>query len=486
MPVSPLKTNFYADCRLQNSNSGFLHEEGSPIPERLLQIVWHHQRLLRDQLKTLDGKVVRVLHPGFWNSEAGPDFRDAVIQIGDDAAKSGDVEIDLRSGGWRDHRHDRNPNFKNVILHIIWEPDDASKIPAPTLALKTFLDSPVNELKLWLGSDFATSFPRQSVGQCCAPLSELSQDKMTELLRQAAHVRLQRKANDFEARARQSGWEQAFWEGTFRALGYKQNVWPMQRLAELMPALNVASERTNNPPLFWQAWLLGISGLIPPQAENLKEVSYISAIWDVWWRERQASSELILPKTLWRFNGMRPANHPQRRLAWVSHWLADAKFFAKLEQWFLIGSEQPESSLVNLLQGKEDSFWSWHWTLRSERLPKPQPLIGAARINDLAVNVILPWFWIRAKVGKNEELQLRAEKIYFNWPAADDNSVLRLARQRLLGGLPSRQFQTAALQQGLLQIVRDFCNHSNAVCAECRFPDLVRSWDLQTVAAKKS
>jgi hypothetical protein len=31
------------------------------------------------------------------------------------------------------------------------------------------------------------------------------------------------------------------------------------------------------------------------------------------------------------------------------------------------------------------------------------------------------------------------------------------------------------MQQGVLQIVRDFCEHSDAVCANCRFPELVRS-----------
>jgi len=30
------------------------------------------------------------------------------------------------------------------------------------------------------------------------------------------------------------------------------------------------------------------------------------------------------------------------------------------------------------------------------------------------------------------------------------------------------------MQQGLLQIVRDFCAHSNALCENCRFPELVR------------
>jgi len=44
------------------------------------------------------------------------------------------------------------------------------------------------------------------------------------VLQQAALIRLRRKASEFAARARQSGWEQSLWEGLFGALGYKQNV----------------------------------------------------------------------------------------------------------------------------------------------------------------------------------------------------------------------------------------------------------------------
>ena len=41
-------------------------------PERLLQAVWLHQRLRREELRATDGRLVRVLHPGFWNRAAGP------------------------------------------------------------------------------------------------------------------------------------------------------------------------------------------------------------------------------------------------------------------------------------------------------------------------------------------------------------------------------------------------------------------------------
>jgi hypothetical protein len=482
MPVSSGATNFYADWRFQNGLTFFLHESDAPLPERLLQVIWHHQRLLRDQLKTLDGQPVRVLHPGFWNHEAGPDFRGAVLQIGDETAKSGDVEIDLRPDGWRNHGHNRNPNFANVLLHVVWEPDGNSGNSMPTLALKPFLDSPINELNLWLGSESAQRFPVNSVGQCCAPLRDLPLEKLAELFKQAAFVRLQRKANNFQARAKQAGWEQSLWEGIFRALGYKQNGWPMQRLAEMLPGSKNSASTIPHSALEWQARLLGVSGLLPTQTEDAQDDAYLRAIWDIWWREQNVFADLIFPKALWRFNGLRPANFPQRRIALASHWLADPKFFPKLENWFMNSDADSAlgNSLLEILQAEQDEFWSRHWTFRSARLAQPQPLIGAARASDLAVNVILPWFWMRAAAGKNKPLQKRAEKIYFSWPASEDNAVLRLARQRLFGGtVAPKRFRTAAAQQGLLQIVRDFCEHSNAICAECRFPDLVCNWSLQ-------
>ena len=95
--------------------------------ERLLQAIWQHQRLQRDQLKTADGKIVRVFHPGFASVEGGPDFRGAVLQIGDETPVSGDVEIDLRPSGWRAHGHDQNPNFQNVILHVVWESESKAR-----------------------------------------------------------------------------------------------------------------------------------------------------------------------------------------------------------------------------------------------------------------------------------------------------------------------------------------------------------------------
>jgi len=151
---------------------------------------------------------------------------------------------------------------------------------------------------------------------------------------------------------------------------------------------------------------------------------------------------------------------------------------ARLEKWFTTALPDAElaDSLLRILQVETDEFWSWHWTFRSARLAHPQPLLGAARVTDLAVNVILPWFWMRAVEGRTAELRERAEHRYLAWPMAEDNSLLRLARQRLLGGAKAAALKGAAAQQGLLQILRDFCDHSNALCENCPFPELARGF----------
>jgi len=471
--------SFYAQWRVRSGVAPILREDHESPPERLLQTIWQHQRVVRDQLKTLDGETLRVLHPGFRSVEGGPDFRGAVLQFGADEPRCGDVEVDLRASGWRGHAHHVNPAFEKVILHVLWEGEHPPADSPRALVLRQVLDAPLGELSVWLGSESAQSLPETLRGNCCAPLRRLAADQLLDLLYQAAQVRLQSKASQFQARARQVGWEQALWEGLFRALGYKHNVWPMQRLAELRPRWAPPQPEA----VAVQARLFGIGGLLPLELTRLETRAdqYVRRVWDQWWRERDEFSDCILPRSLWRFHGLRPANHPLRRLALASSWSVDGDLPTRLERW--CAQEVPErslaSSLLQTLQAAPDEFWSWHCTFRSPRLKHAQPLLGITRATDLAVNVVLPWLWVRAVEGKNEPVRRSIEQRYFHWPAAEDNSVLRLARQRLLGSAHRRSLPNAAAQQGLIQLVRDFCDHSNAVCEGCRLPELLEQQQQQ-------
>src|SRR5256885_4823129 len=185
--VSSPTPNLYDQWRALAQAAPALREAEEAAPsERLLQRIWQHQRLQRDQLKTLDGRKVRVLHPGFWNHEAGPDFRGAVVQFACEPPRSGDVEIDLRPAGWRGHGHDRNPAYQIVVLHVVWEADSSAACALPTLALKSHLDSPLNELRLWLSHD--ADAPGLLAGQCSAPLRDLPENILREVDRKSTRL----------------------------------------------------------------------------------------------------------------------------------------------------------------------------------------------------------------------------------------------------------------------------------------------------------
>jgi hypothetical protein len=460
----------YSQWRLAQHSA--LHDGDTP-PERLVQNIWHHQRIRRDDLKLTDGRSIRILHPGFWVHGAGPDFRNAMFQVGTDPPVTGDIEIDLHAHGWRDHGHHQNPNFASVGLHVVWE-GPANPL-LPTLALRAHIDAPLAELALWLAGEAAKNYPEDLLGQCAKPLRAFADSQLEQLLSEAAKIRLERKAGDLQARARQAGWDQSLWEGMLRGLGYKQNIWPMQRIGELRERLRAG----NLSFLESQARLLGVSGLLPHDLTRKQRSAdkFLRRTWDCWWRERDDFDDCSLPRPLWRLHGIRPANHPQRRLALAAHWMAMPDLFSRIQNWF---TNRDDSStwprrLLEILQPVPDEFWARHWTLRSASMPRAQPLLGTTRLTDLAINVIIPWLWARAREGHCANVLAQAERAYFEWPAAEDNAVLRLARDRLLGGRHPVKFRTAALQQGLLQVIRDFCDHSNALCAECRFPELVRS-----------
>ena len=470
--MGQLPEQFYAQWRAQGHPPLSLRE-GIPIPpEKLAQKIWLHQRLKRDELKSLNGEPIRVLHPGFWNHEAGPDFKGAVIQFGNAAPQVGDVEIDSRLGDWRGHQHAGNPNYRGVILRVIWpRATKPLEIPSiPILSLEGSLDAPLEELHTLLGPEALRTVLEP--GRCGSPLAQLPAETRRELLQQAGQIRLQRKASDLEGIARRLGWEQALWQGLFTALGYKQNSWPMRSLAETLPSLTSKQGATDGTTM--QARLFGLAGFLtePKAGQNQTR-----RLWDHWWRDRAALQPLVLPHEAWKFRGLRPANHPQRRLALASHWLANAGLFKRLESWFTQtgATEELAGQLAKLLDPGADAFWNRHATLHSKPLAAPVKMLGETRATDLAINVILPWFWVRARAGGNRKLQTRAEQLYREWPMAEDNAVLKLARQRLFGSTSASATKTAAEQQGLLQIVRDFCEHSNALCDHCRFPDLVRA-----------
>ena len=72
------------------------------IPERLLSQLWQRGEAKQASFLSLDGLRVRVLYS---SRPAGPDFRDALLEVGGVRLVQGYVEIHVRQRDWKSHGH---------------------------------------------------------------------------------------------------------------------------------------------------------------------------------------------------------------------------------------------------------------------------------------------------------------------------------------------------------------------------------------------
>lgn len=88
------------------------------ILEGKIQEVWALQSLQPARWRTTNGRDLKVRSPGRWNRGAGPDFREAVIEI-DGEVRVGDIEIHLYREDWWRHGHHLDRNYDQVVLHVV-------------------------------------------------------------------------------------------------------------------------------------------------------------------------------------------------------------------------------------------------------------------------------------------------------------------------------------------------------------------------------
>ncbi|HXO74991.1 MAG TPA: DUF2851 family protein, partial [Puia sp.] len=90
--------------------------------EDLLQYIWRYLYFNQSHLVTEAGEELQILSPGELNTNAGPDFRNARIRL-NDTVREGPVELHINASDWGRHGHDDDPNYRGVILHVVWEND---------------------------------------------------------------------------------------------------------------------------------------------------------------------------------------------------------------------------------------------------------------------------------------------------------------------------------------------------------------------------
>ena len=80
----------------------------APIPERRLATLWQKRAARQAWFRTRGGASLRVVYPGRPGVAAGPDFRNALLEVEGVDLVQGDVEIHLHQRDWESHGKDPN------------------------------------------------------------------------------------------------------------------------------------------------------------------------------------------------------------------------------------------------------------------------------------------------------------------------------------------------------------------------------------------
>lgn len=202
-----------------------------PYRESLLHWIWENLQFDVRALETDCGKALSVIEPGVLNKGKGPDFLNARIQIGG-LLFAGHVEIHTDEAEWNSHRHQHDPAYNNVILHVIYE--RLSVLPVlrfdetgiPLLRLRNYLQKPLDAL---LAGSRGSELP-------CARHVRFINQKAFEKQLEAVHLQyLEYKTDELlqfydPSLPVSEAWKNCFIAALYHTLGMPGNREPMVQL----------------------------------------------------------------------------------------------------------------------------------------------------------------------------------------------------------------------------------------------------------------
>ena len=399
-----------------------------PIPERLLARLWRKRAARQEGFRTGSGARFRVIYPGHSGGGAGPDFRDALLDVEGVGLVRGDVEIHLRQRDWKYHGHGQDRNYNGVVLHAVLEVESPDTVlqsgqQAPVVSLTPLLDAgdPVDDspnLSLWMALD------RHGYRQ------PNTLEEMEALLDRAGDQRFLARSAWFQSLVREQGPDQTLYEGLLEGLGYRFNQQPFLKLAQRAPyaaLVRSAAELPGEQRIeSLESWLIMLSGF-PPQTHPLKLPPLRHGFGPA------------LSAGEWHCFRVRPPNHPRRRIAGA----------AVLLDRFLEVGLVPGLMQAAAREGPKELTSS----LMVEGGPgRKDALIGQSRARDLAVNVVLPFCHGLAEVNPARSQAGIYQSQYHSFGKLQENQLTREMADQLLEPAWTGVVSTARRQQGLLHL----------------------------------
>ena len=416
------------------------------MTEAFLHYVWQFQYFDKRDLATETGELVEVFNPGLLNADAGPDFLNARVRIGG-IDWIGNVEIHIQASGWRDHKHDSDPAYDNVILHVVWTNDwtvvrrDGSTLPVISL------DKRIAKSLILKYTDLISTV---ATIPCASQYPSVDKVRRLSMMDRALVHRLEKKSDTVIAVLNKTNhdWEETLYQLLCANFGFKVNTEPFRQLACALPLRIVWKHSTNLVQI--EALLFGLAGILQ---SNYRDGYFLLLRREFEWLERKYNlGDRKLNPAQWRFLRLRPANFPTLRIAQLAVVLHHhPRLFSRLLEIRDI------KTLRSIFAVEQSEFWLRHYRfgLRQNKAVSP---MGAESIDNIIVNTVVP---VLAAYGKVMDEQHWLERCiaFLKRIPGEQNSITR--KWRDLG----EASETAFDSQALIELYNDFCYHRR--CLNC-------------------
>ncbi|MDA0196520.1 MAG: DUF2851 family protein [Bacteroidetes bacterium] len=407
------------------------------MEEQFLHFVWQHQYFDHQELITDDKLPITISHPGHRNSNSGPDFLNAKLEIGA-IEWHGHVEIHVKSSDWHAHNHSADESYQNTILHVVWSNDqavyriDGSEIA--TLSLK-------GRVKPSIYDRFRKLVKSPATIPCGPQLREVDSVIKTSLLERVLVERLIVKSRTILEllQINHGDWEETTYQVLGRNFGFKTNGDTFFELTKSIPfkvLLKHSKDQIQTEALlFGQAGFLEESNKDSYSQKLLSEYNFLKS-------KYRLEPRVSLHR--WKFLRMRPANFPSIRLAQFASLLNSQ---SSLFSWILNSSDTKR--LILDLQIAQSDYWKSHYKLGERSTSKIHSVGNSSAIN-IVINSIVPIFAAYSQTIDDSRIMDTAVALLINLNP-ENNKITRIYGD--LGWLPIN----GADSQGFIQLYNNYC-----------------------------
>lgn len=413
------------------------------MKEDFLHHVWLYKKLDFSNLKTTQGESIQILHVGDYLQQSGPDFFNAQICI-ENQKWAGNIEIHVKSSDWYVHHHERDKNYDNIILHVVWEND-------ATVFRMDNSEIPVLELKKYVCPDLVRQYENLKAKKawiyCENQLKTIPQFVFQNWLERLFFERLERKYEPIEKLLleNQNDWETTFFCFLSKNFGLNANGESFFKTAQSIPFSIIRKEASEVENL--EAIFFGRNNLLESDKEDLYG-SDLKFRWEYIQKKYQLQSVYIEPL---HFFKLRPDNFPTIRLSQLAHlYHVHQNLFSKVIH------AKTADDLYHLFSVSVSDYWQNHYQFDKES-PKKSKLLSKSFIELLIINTIIPFkFAFDKSLGA---LSAEDHIVLLEHLPPEKNTIID--KFIAIGVSSKNAFET----QSLLQLKNEYCSRNK--CLQC-------------------